>query len=119
MSKRKPDNPVMADKLKPLREKLAADEQAEAEALKKAKARAKEEAERARAEREEKLTDDERFERAVAGMGRKEVISKFQERPDATGKVKPPAKTATDDEVFLKAMANAEVASVPKDKGRK
>lgn len=115
MSKKKPDNCALADQLKSLRDKLAADQAAQAEAQKRARARADEEKARARTEAEDKLSDDERFQRALGGMGQRDVIRKFDAPPPSRGAPAAPApKPASDEDLFLRAL-NA--APPPKPKG--
>src|SRR5690348_6720140 len=96
---------TLADQLKGVSSKLAADKDAAEKAAKNAALEKKRQQEAKRAAADDALSDEERFERAMSRMGSADVVKKFDSsRPvDAAPKEKPEEKRS-DDDVFLSAV---------------
>jgi hypothetical protein len=112
MSKKKPDNTALADQLKGLATKLEQDRAAATQAQRNAQARLEQEARDQQAAREKGISDEERFERAMGNLGRRDVARKFDDVPEKQRPVGPareePRKSEEDQ--FLDAMNTMEKA---------
>ncbi|MBI5495700.1 MAG: hypothetical protein HY904_11800 [Deltaproteobacteria bacterium] len=96
----------MADQLKTVSQQLAKDQAAAEEAERKARTRLQQDEAARRSAREDALSDEERFARAVGGMARSDAARKFDDVPGKRGPSAPVVTTRkkSDDELFLDAM---------------